>query len=165
MKTLRRGFAWPRCPSHEHRAPVWLLAHQRLAQRAALRVLASEVPVLLIDASRRRADDREHPRHLGRARRRRGAPASMAGWSLPSTRSASRAASSKSDFRMRSIDACLALAGLARAQRRRGRGLDVRPREDAGARVGPAARSGTTRVRRRKVEPGAAGRRSRGRVK
>ena len=49
IKTLRRGWRMAEVPSHEHRAAARRVAHPRLARRAAVRLLARQVPVLLSD--------------------------------------------------------------------------------------------------------------------
>ena len=47
IKTLRRGFRMAEVPSHEHPRASRRVAHPRVAQRSALRLLARQVSVLL----------------------------------------------------------------------------------------------------------------------
>ena len=55
IKTLRAGFRMAEVPSHEHPRAHGDFAHPRVAQRAALRLLARQVPLLLTRAAPSRA--------------------------------------------------------------------------------------------------------------
>ena len=130
IKTLRRGFRMAEVPSHEHPARARRLAHPRVAQRAALRLLARQVPVLLT-GSCPRAMTRERTRHLGRARFGRRAAAGRPA-SLCRQRRAADPAQARGPLSQpaRSRPAWRTPVSRPSTIDRR-RGLDVRSRQDA----------------------------------